>query len=854
VLENTVSNGNRSSKLPFEEVAAAALSRADSLLPAWFPAGRTQGHEYMVGDLAGNPGDSLRINTNTGKWSDFASGEKGGGDLISLRAARDHSTQGEALKAIQEELGLNFVAGEKNGNGAAKKRPPDHTIRYEIKNVAGEIIAVHLRREWDRGPDKKPDKDCLWESNGQSGLGGLKTSALPLFGSETISKLQPGSVIELVEGEKTALALRQRGYTALATVTGSSTVPDDAVLETIMHLTVRCWPDNDVPGWKHMRTIAGTLVAIGTKVLWVKWEDAPPKGDAADYAGSDDELRVLLGSAKPYAASAETTTDETRSPGLKGNGHFLFLGYDDDLLSFFSRRTKQVVHLPVKNLSNRDCLKRLAPLGFWESNFPGKSKVSSWDTEAASEYLQSGSYKTKRIFHPDTMRGRGAWEDERKIILHLGDRLLVDSAEIDLDEFQFRAQSDRAFCYSAAHRINVGLPCAPLTIEQGRKLVELCEQFLWTNPLNARLLLGWIVVAPICGTLKWRPHIWLTGPSGSGKGTVLTRFVKPLMPFRFPSDFSGQTTEAGIRQSLKLDALPVLFDEAESEDDAGRLRIRRLLGTIRASSSADEKVAKGTTSGRAMQFEARSSFLLSSINTMVDRAADRRRIAVTELRKSEDPEQWDKLDRELRYVTPEIGNALFARTVALYAVLRQNIEVFRDQISKHLGDTNAGDQYGPLMAGAYLLEHDEPVEAVDAFEIVKSYDWTDFGKPHAVERDEVRCLDTILGALVPVQVGQHTEKITIGELIKAAHGGNMDVDIIQREVNKTLPRYGIKVEGEEVWIANHSAELEKLLPRGPWQNWPQHLKRLKGAEASERTAHLAGTSQRYTRLPWDLFV
>jgi putative DNA primase/helicase len=193
--------------------------------------------------------------------------------------------------------------------------------------------------------------------------------------------------------------------------------------------------------------------------------------------------------------------------------------------------------------------------------------------------------------------------------------------------------------------------------------------------------------------------------------------------------------------------------------------------------------------------------------------------------------------------------------VKLYPVLKQNIAIFRDQIGKHVDDLTAGDQYGPLMAGAYLLEHDEPVEPVDAYEAVRSYDWTNFGKPHKSERDERRCLDTILGVLVPAQAAGHSEKPAIGELIRLVHGDldSVEFGISVKEAQKSLARHGIKAELDGVCVANHAAELEKLLPQGPWRTWAQHLKRLPGATTPEDPVWFAGGTQRYTRLPWDLF-
>ena len=72
----------------FEDVNAAALNAYPSLLQSWFPAGRVQGHEFVVGNLNGDKGRSLSVNTTTGVWSDFGNKGDGGSDPVSLYAAR----------------------------------------------------------------------------------------------------------------------------------------------------------------------------------------------------------------------------------------------------------------------------------------------------------------------------------------------------------------------------------------------------------------------------------------------------------------------------------------------------------------------------------------------------------------------------------------------------------------------------------------------------------------------------------------------------------------------------------------------------------------------------------------------
>jgi hypothetical protein len=93
-------------RLDFRVIAERALQQAERLVSTWLPHGRRHGNEWV----ALNPRrfdrhlGSFSINLHTGRWADFATGD-GGGDLISLRAFIDGSTQRQAALSIWPELG-----------------------------------------------------------------------------------------------------------------------------------------------------------------------------------------------------------------------------------------------------------------------------------------------------------------------------------------------------------------------------------------------------------------------------------------------------------------------------------------------------------------------------------------------------------------------------------------------------------------------------------------------------------------------------------------------------------------------------------------------------------------------------
>ena len=183
-------------------------------------------------------------------------------------------------------------------NGAKTGKRLAMTTRYEVRDVDGQLVAVHVRRD-------KPDgsKSFAWaRPDGTSGLGGRRVETLPLYGAEKLRELSDGAEVVITEGEKACEALRARGVAALATVTGAHGAPGDEALRPLVHLEPVLWADNDDEGRRHMERIAARLRALGARPRVVAWPDVPPKGDAADFTGSDEEVRDLLDAARPWQA------------------------------------------------------------------------------------------------------------------------------------------------------------------------------------------------------------------------------------------------------------------------------------------------------------------------------------------------------------------------------------------------------------------------------------------------------------------------------------------------------------------------------------------------------------------------
>jgi hypothetical protein len=94
-------------KIDFDGINRAALVVLPALLTRLIPGGRIVGREYVARNprrTDRRPG-SFSVNVKTGRWADFASGDRGG-NPVSLVAYVANVNQGQAARLLARMLGL----------------------------------------------------------------------------------------------------------------------------------------------------------------------------------------------------------------------------------------------------------------------------------------------------------------------------------------------------------------------------------------------------------------------------------------------------------------------------------------------------------------------------------------------------------------------------------------------------------------------------------------------------------------------------------------------------------------------------------------------------------------------------
>lgn len=714
-----------------------------------------------------------------------------------------------------------------------------------------------------------------------------------LYGLDQLAQRQD-AVVMAVEGAKTAQA-------------GQRLFPDFVVVAwqggtNAVHMTdwspldgrkVALWPDNDTeqrygdkhpkhgqlkpwyeqPGNLAMLTVAHIIDGRASKVRWVQNSpDFPHKWDIADADWTPEEAREYYRGnlvAVPAVVEEEEEDPPTDEPppdmpgeaghddaeyheprwNLNHDLYFIFMGYqkNGEVLEhrIFVRETKTLLSFGTAKMSRLSNLLEIAPLDFWENYF-AKKRGGRVDMDMAVNWLcrssqQVGMFSEKRI------RGRGAWIDSGHTVVHCGQHLIVNGHRMALGDLR------SSFVYEAGPELGI-MSDAPLSTKEANKVMEVMRLLNFEREIDAYLLAGWTVIAPICGAMTWRSHLWVTGGAGTGKSWVMNKVLKRLLAGTSIS-VQSETTEAGIRQLIGMDALPVIFDEAEGEDKRSHDRMQSILTLMRSSSSEDGGIlAKGSTSGRAQRYSIRSMFAFASIGISAIQQSDKSRITVVRLRSGRDvpdrEDRWARLQSlERDTFTDGFVQGLIARSISLIPKIRDNARIFSKVIAEEFGEQRMGDQIGTLLAGAYSLSSGNVVTEEFASEWLKKHDFKEERAMLDESRDERRLLVRILSSIVRVD-GKGGNERTFSELIEIVCGLRDDASVSIDSARQRLLHYGVGIDARNIYFSVNNHNLSNILRDTPWpSNYHSFLMRISGATVVEGYNFSTGVKQRAVCIP-----
>jgi len=786
----------------FEQARACIGSAViEQLLHA--PNAEWRGDEYFTLNptRADSSVGSFSINGQTGLWHDFASNESG--DLVDLLVAMRGATKREAAEEIVRLAG-GTVRDERPqpARKAARRDRPEAQIpapEAALKSLnaaasASWVIERHGRpvKGWTYRTaaggvafavtrHEKPDgsKDVLpWYFGVDGGWhnGQAYEQGRPLYKLDQIAKADRSVPILVVEGEKCA-SIDVPGY-LVTTWAGGASATARTEWAPLEGREVVIWPDADAAGAKAAAAIERRLP--GARILSVAGRASG--WDLADAVAEGIDPIAFIASAMPA----------TSRPG--DAGEFCCLGHDGCHHWFLRAGVRMPYKIALGSFTSSKLLS-LAPLAFWAAHGQVTDQ-GSIKTAAAQDYVESMSFEVGQ-YRPERIRGAGVWRDKDGMMVNDGARLIMaDGHPVAYDAYQ-----SENYYISSSTQFGAMIG-AESTAEDGRVLQQLFRAQGFSNATQAILAMGWALIAPFGGVLRWRPHIWVTGRKGSGKSWVLEDLIRPLCgPFAHKG--SGKDSEAGIRRALNQDARPVILDEMEPKGQRAAEKVASILDLARnASSDGSGYITIASPDGGAQRFVVRSCFCFGSIQTPDEGAAIASRISKLELRAPVD--QAAKFRESGRLFTECMSDpGRFTRRIfrALPRILA-DIEWIRTEHLWLFGDQRRADQIAPLLAAAWAVQSDQRLaecEAGSAWLADLSGDLA--ADADAGLDDEEEVIDHILAAHIKVEHGVKT----VAELLRVGYIAG------ESWAQDELARYGIRVYRNGLAIADRSEQIRAIL-------------------------------------------
>lgn len=489
---------------------------------------------------------------------------------------------------------------------------------------------------------------------------------------------------------------------------------------------------------------------------------------------------------------------------------FVALGHaaNNSAYYFYKQATSSIIE--IRYFSDNDFLK-LQPSTLWDLQFPAPK--SGFNKKEATDYLIAMSEQAG-IFDSTKQRGPGCWRDRQNFIYNSGRKLFNNFGD-ELGNYR------SSFVYTNAAFSMRDIPVSPLPDAESGYLVDACEAFRWKDEHAGKLLAGWLALSRVASLLPKRYHVWLTGPSDTGKTDVMEKLVRFTIGEDAHAYFKGSTTEAGVRQTVNNSTRPVVFDEFESDGQSSIERVTSIVELLRMAYDGG-KVTKGSNIGQAQDFIAAFPAIVSSIRMSLDNDADRSRFFQCELKpllkdQSERAKHYNFLLKKVEriHAIDDFSERLFWRSFRNIETIIWNYNKLRLAFSSRCQKSRTVAMYAILSAGHYSLISTTriPDEAIEDYA-----SGLDFGEEPVT--DEELCLQHVMSLKIQIidarARGLHDQIVydrpTVAELVnKVADGKQLSYD---QEV--ALERDGFKIFKDHLCMSQTSITISSHCSRTKW--------------------------------------
>lgn len=542
---------------------------------------------------------------------------------------------------------------------------PRKGVRQWIYHTPKGRVAFVVKRYDDRDGAKKiwietPARRAGRDEEPNLIRKGMPINKRPIYNLHKILQ-NPKATIILVEGEKAAEAvqLATAGSYIASTWHGGHNALKSMNLSRLAGRNVILWPDADEPGRAAMkRSIEEQVKEHAINIVGVvNTSKFKEKFDAADFEDPKDirfciarenlmTVQDFMDAPLTYSGTPEMTAEDVPAAErahLVVHEAPIWLGADGERIYYMQPSVMQINSVPVGGIK-KGTLQWITSSQWWLTVAANDKGKVDWD--AAVEYANSEARKAGS-FSPDKSRQRGCWRiDDSSYVIHWGEKAQkvkdgVPERIIDLYTAYQRPDIPGIYVRDEGGQGQSG--AAPLHTydpASDQEMNAYCDQIMALNWQNSsrgedgvwkgdegRVYFGWLYMAAACGAYSFRPSIWVTGESGTGKSTILNNgsgLVLEHTKWGLTVD-GGMTTPTGTKQQVDSRAIPVILDEMEPKRHNDNLEQWMALMRSTSYTDAPAKVS-GSPSGKTRVYNGQSCFQFTSITSGVDREADASRL------------------------------------------------------------------------------------------------------------------------------------------------------------------------------------------------------------------------------------
>lgn len=389
------------------------------------------------------------------------------------------------------------------------------------------------------------------------------------------------------------------------------------------------------------------------------------------------------------------------------------------------------------------------------------------------------------FFSPaDRVRGRGAWTDDYgRLIWHAGDYLCL------VEDGRLRVSKPGALGehFYARQAVTIAPWPEPVPVDESpaQGLFRMLKSWNWERPeVDPLVVLGSLGVLMIGGALHVRPNVFVAGGFGVGK-SALQDLVKSVL--RNVLHDTANASEAGIRQRLALDTLPIAVDQMEAASDN-----RRAIGVMELARIAYSggRFFRGGADHKGVEFIARSAFFMSGIVPPPMESEDKSRFAMLNL---------DKLGNvgEPPVVSEEAGRKLLRSVMDGWSRWAQTLADMTAQLRQVGFSRRQADTYGTLLGMSLLMLGTAAFED-GGLPITEGDHFGEIMRKATIEERDVQvenwraCLEHLLGSVIDAWRGG--EKPSVGSVLDQLESEDMSLSAARDRLGTA----GLGLQEEEI--------------------------------------------------------